>query len=327
MAFFGEQCRFDRYDEIYVSPHLDDGVYSCAGRILKARRAGLRVLVVTLFGDGALEPLSQVTGRFADFETRRAEDRAAMAHLDADYVWLNFPDFVFRKPGFGDVMRIAFPFLRLPSSEIQRGVLRELLALFEDRLAPGGLVRFPFAIGFHPDHRIAFDVGRAVHALGRFRVEFYEDIPYTLAPVMVSLRLRYLGIAGQRTPLLKSALEMNFALFRFFRWPWWLTFPPTFLYTLVLLLVQRVLGGQDRLAGEPAPERRSEERVDDVIDDKLTAMRLYPTQTELFLAMDERLRAMLQEPGGFFERSWGFPSFPRDSERLRRLGMKSDTSM
>lgn len=317
MAVFAEHTRFEQYDEIYISPHLDDVVYSCGGRIAQQRKLGVRVLVVTLFGDGATEPVSQLTGRFADFETRRGEDRAALERLDADCLWFNYPDFVFRKPGFGDAMRIAFPFMKLPPSALQTDILRGLVALCEARLAPEGRVLFPLSVGFHPDHRITFDVGRALHDVARFTVEFYEDIPYALAPVMVSLRLRYLGLSV-RTPVFRGAHEMNFALFRFFRMPW-LTFFPTLLYTIILFVVYRVLGSEDRLEAEPVPERCTQRRIDDVIDDKVAAMRLYPTQTELFLAMDERLYTMLKGPDGYFERTWRFPAFPQTGARWRRL--------
>lgn len=326
--FLAEQCRFDRYDEIYVSPHLDDAIYSCAGRIAQQRRAGVRVLVVTLFGDGknaSLDTGGAVAAqgkqsRIGDFEARRLEDKAAMARVDADYVWLNEPDFVFRRPSLGDLARIAFPFLRLPPSEMQGRLLRALFVLCETKLAEHGRVVFPFAVGFHPDHRIAFDVGRAVHAEGRFKVEFYEDLPYALAPVMLALRLRYLGFGPTQTPLIQSAREMNFALFRFFRVPW-LTFLPTLFYTLVLLWAQRLFQAQDRMRGESIPVRDAEYAIDDVIDDKVAAMRLYPTQTELFLTMDDGLYAMLREPQGFFERRWIFPRFVSPSERLSRLGV------
>jgi LmbE family N-acetylglucosaminyl deacetylase len=322
MYVVGESCRFDRYDEIYVSPHLDDVVYSCAGRVVQQRKAGLKILVVTLFGDGAKEPVSQLTGRFADFQTRREEDRAAMARLDADYVWLNYPDFVFRRPTAGDVLRIAFPFLKLPGSAMQASLVSDLLELCEARLAEGGRVLCPLGVGFHPDHRIAFDLGRALHDANRFQVEFYEEIPYALAPVMVALRLRYLGLSTE-TPVLRSAREMNYALFRFFKVPW-LTFIPTFLYFVCLHLVQRLTRSQDRLPGEPPPKRSTTRRIDDVIEDKVSAMRLYPTQTELFLAMDERLYGLLRESAGFFERTWSFPTFSSGRSRIARLGQGTE---
>lgn len=319
MAVFAEHTRFEQYDEIYISPHLDDVVYSSGGHIAQQRKLGVRVLVVTLFGDGASDPLSKLADRFADFEARRKEDKAATERVDADCLWFNYPDFVFRKPGLGDVLRIAFPFMKLPPTSLQGDILRDVLALCETRLAPGGKLVFPLSVGFHPDHRIVFDVGRAVHGLGRFTVEFYEDIPYALAPVMVALRLRYLGLKTT-TPLLRSAHEMNFALFRFFGVPW-LTFIPTLIYTLVLFLVHGLLKSQDRLHGEPVPVRLEPQPIDDVIDDKVAAIRLYPSQTALFLTMDDSLYAMLKRDGGFAEARWRFPPFADQGARAARLGV------
>jgi LmbE family N-acetylglucosaminyl deacetylase len=306
-VFLAEHCRFDRYDEIYVSPHLDDAVYSCAGRITQQRKAGLRILVVTLFGNGKDDQAAAIGG-----------ERVKQGPL-GDYVWLNEPDFIFRRPSLGDLTRIAFPFLRLPASEMQLRLFSALSSLFEARLAPQGRVLFPFSVGFHPDHRIAFDVGRAVHAAARFDVVFYEDLPYAYAPVLRQLRLRYLGFGPTKTPLLRSAREMNFALFRFFGAPW-LTLWPTLVYTLLLLAMQRLFGTQDRLSGEPAPVWEGAYPIDDVLDDKIAAMRLYPSQTALFLAMDDRLYEMLREPEGYVERRWVFPRFAQPSERLRKLG-------
>ncbi len=320
MAVFGEHTRFEQYDEIYISPHLDDAVYSCGGRIAQQRKRGVRVLVVTLFGDGETQPVSKLADKFSDYESRRSEDRAATSRIDADCLWFNYPDFVFRRPSLGDAMRIAFPFMKLPPTALQSDILRDVLALCEARLAPGGRVIFPFSVGFHPDHRIVFDVGRAVHATGRFEVEFYEDIPYVLAPVMLALRLRYLGV-DTKTPLWRSAHEMNFALFRFFRMPW-LTFVPTLFYTMLLLLVQRLLKAEDRLPGEPAPTRASDEPIDDVLEDKVAAVRLYPSQTVLFLAMDDSLYTLLERDGRYFEARWRFPAFA-GTERAQRLGVAS----
>jgi hypothetical protein len=185
-------------------------------------------------------------------------------------------------------------------------------------------VIFPLSVGFHPDHRIAFDVGRAVHALGRFSVLFYEDIPYTISPLMVALRFRYLGLSEQKTPLWRSAHDLNFALFRFFG-VLWLTFLPSLFYTLMLLLSQRLTGILDRLEGEPAPVLHSTCQIDDVIDEKVAAMRLYPTQTELFLSMDDRIYDMLRGPEGFVERCWEFPRFAEPSSRLAAWGLDVDS--
>jgi len=39
--YFREQLRQPRYEEIHISPHMDDAAYSCVGRILQSRAQGL----------------------------------------------------------------------------------------------------------------------------------------------------------------------------------------------------------------------------------------------------------------------------------------------
>src|SRR5713101_7265793 len=40
-------------DSLYVSPHHDDVLLSCGARLLAEAQRGLRIVVVTVFGDGA----------------------------------------------------------------------------------------------------------------------------------------------------------------------------------------------------------------------------------------------------------------------------------
>ncbi len=65
--------------------------------------------------------------------------------------------------------------------------------------------------------------------------------------------------------------------------------------------------------------RLHEQRIDDVIDDKVAAVRLYPSQTEVLLAMDDRLLRMLGGSAGYVERSWSFPPVEPSCTRLRWL--------
>jgi len=319
MQPLAEHRRFERYDAIYFSPHLDDAVYSCGGHIAQQRKAGQRVLVVTLFGDDTQAPSSSVAHRYGGFRMRREEDRAALARLDADYVWFNHPDCLFREPSVGDRLRAVLPFLRLADSDLQGEITRDVSALCEARLAEGGRLAFPLAVGFHPDHRIVFEAGRTLHARGHQRVEFYEDIPYALFPVMVALRLRSLGVP-MRTPFWRSVRELSDALVLFLGLPRMPTIVGTVLYFPWLCALESLSRAQDRFADEPAPTALPPQRIDNVIGDKVAAVRLYPSQSELLLAMDDRLYALLGGGGGYLERSWRFPTFARTPARLRKKG-------
>ena len=320
MQIFAEHRRCVRYDEIYFSPHLDDVVYSCGGRITQQRRAGRKVLVVTVFGDDTQPPTSPVAYRYGDFRTRREEDCAALARLDADHVWFNHPDYLFRRPSTDDKLHAFFPFLRLPESTLLQEVTQDLLELCATSLAEGGRLSFPLAVGFHPDHRIVCDAGRAMHALGRHRVEFYEDVPYSHFPVLLSLRLRALGLPAA-TPFWRSTRELSEALVLFFGMSPTPTFLQTLCYFPLLSALELVSGAQDRFPDESPPVRLREARIEDVIDDKVAAVRLYPSQTEVLLAMDDRLYGILGSPSGFVERSWSFPPVGPSCTRLRRLGL------
>src|SRR5690349_7243387 len=113
MGYFFEQLRHERYDEIHISPHMDDSAYSCAGRILQRRREGARVLVVTVFGNGKQALDVGEGGTFSDYAKRLEEERAVMQRMDVDHVWLNYPELLFRKKGAGDLLRFLFPFMSL----------------------------------------------------------------------------------------------------------------------------------------------------------------------------------------------------------------------
>ena len=87
------------YDHIYVSPHFDDAAASCGGRIILQAAGGKRVLVVTVFTSGAAaeKPSKNHHARpMLDYPRRRLEDKAAMAALGVDYLWLGYTDMPFR---------------------------------------------------------------------------------------------------------------------------------------------------------------------------------------------------------------------------------------
>jgi LmbE family N-acetylglucosaminyl deacetylase len=308
-----EALREEQYDEIHFSPHMDDSAYSCAGRILQRRREGARVLVITVFGDGKSAPDLGDRGTFSNYAQRLEEELAVMRSLDVDYIWLNYPELLFRKHRISDLLRYLFPFTRL-ASVAHDELFARALALVTRRLAPGGTVFFPFAVGFHPDHRVLFDVGRALHALGRFQVAFYEDVPYSTVPALRGLRLRALNMPAP-IALLRGTSELNQFLFRNFGALRLVTWLPLWFYLLSLLSLRALSGAVDKLTGEPDPEL-SVRDIGDSIAGKADAMRLYPTQTAFFLTLGPELIDMIKHEGRAEELVWTFPPFASGEARL-----------
>ncbi len=155
---------------LYVSPHLDDAVFSCAGGLLKKVAAGEHVVVCTVFSAG--------TGS----ELRRAEDAAAMELLGAEAVHLGFEDAPDRE-GFAP----SFPTLVL-DAQVQAELVREVaeaISAVVERLRPRE-VWFPLGVGGHVDHLTVFEAGCLLRTAAP--VYFYEERPYAFVPAFRAMR-------------------------------------------------------------------------------------------------------------------------------------------
>ncbi len=79
-------------DSLFISPHLDDVVLSCALRILKEREAGKSVAVATVCSRGLALP-----GPLDLYAGRRNEDQRALSILGVEGpIHLGFQDSLFR---------------------------------------------------------------------------------------------------------------------------------------------------------------------------------------------------------------------------------------
>src|SRR6266536_3870245 len=123
------------YQSIYLSPHFDDVVYSCAGTIGAQVRSGQHPLVITVFAGipSSRLKLSLLAVRFHTYmgfdqfaskilkyrgvgrfvihpreifafgqdaglviRARRKEDVRALTYLQADYLWLDYLEAIYR---------------------------------------------------------------------------------------------------------------------------------------------------------------------------------------------------------------------------------------
>jgi len=165
---------------LFISPHLDDAVFSCAGAIQRELAVGNRAVIATLFSHGSRE-----------HATRRSEDRAAAAMLGAEPVHLGLRDAPWRHryyQGFREIVLGAAP------GDSAEPVVAALTRCIESQRP--SVIYAPLAVGTHIDHRLAFEAARAVTA--GTPTWFYEDRPYVLADGAAELRLQGLGIrAGE----------------------------------------------------------------------------------------------------------------------------------
>lgn len=167
-------------DAVVISPHLDDAVFACG--VWLAMNPG--TIVVTVFA-GVPEDGAQLTDWDARcgfssaaqaVQSRREEDKRALARLEGLPRWLAFSDSQYaRTPLIGDV------------AQVLRQVLQEL--------SPRRIL-FPLGL-FHSDHRLVHEACvLALRATGEIRALAYEDGLYRGMKGVLQERLAELQSAG-----------------------------------------------------------------------------------------------------------------------------------
>lgn len=202
---------------LYLSPHLDDAVFSCGGRIWRHAQFGRRVRVVTVFG-GAPDPgahLSRYAKRLHTrwgvqeaVQKRQAEDVKAIGLLAAESIHWSYLDCIYRRTPDGNFPYASEEALWGDVDASDTDMIEELaLRIRELPLAPRGRVYTPLGVGHHVDHRI---VRRAAEASGH-PLTYYEDFPYAQDPQAMRAALKSGLWEPELVPLSEQALSAKVA--------------------------------------------------------------------------------------------------------------------
>jgi LmbE family N-acetylglucosaminyl deacetylase len=213
---FDEITRDHRH--IFLSPHLDDVVYSCGGTLGVQVSTGLRPLVITVFAGVPtstidLSPFAaeiQIGMGFRQnaqtaMTTRREEDKRALDYMNVDYLWLDYLDAMYRgTPAYYNQMsQLIGGDVHPADLWIDRELAQNLVALHE-RL-PDAVWYAPLGVGRHVDHQIVCSAAdRLIQR--RANVKLYEDFPYVLRQGALEDRLQEFG--GTLEPALVEMSEM-----------------------------------------------------------------------------------------------------------------------
>ena len=176
---------------LFLSPHLDDVVYSCGGMIHQQIQTGDSVVVVTMCaGDppcNSVSPFARAIHNLwrsarpaspADMvAARREEDLRALESLGAQAVHLDIPDCIYRVHSANGwplytTWTALMGNINPSDSVLIRRVAAKLASL--RRSVRGHRFYVPLAIGSHVDHQVgrrAAEVNGGIHA-------YYEDFPY-----------------------------------------------------------------------------------------------------------------------------------------------------
>ena len=168
---------------IYVSPHLDDAVFSCGGLIWEQTKSGDQVEIWTIFAGDPPDnnystyaiKLHQDWGLTEDMiNVRREEDLKACQILGAAARHFPYPDCIYRKSPQGESFYQA-------EQDIFGGINPEELSLIDslvdnlaDQLPKDANIIGPLGIGNHVDH----DITRKALSRLNIEIDYYMDYPY-----------------------------------------------------------------------------------------------------------------------------------------------------
>ena len=152
---------------IFLSPHLDDVVFSCSGLIQTVLARGGQVQIATVFS----RTLNQ---------ERIEEDVRACAYLNVEHQHLEFLDAPIRRQQ---------PEVLFQDLEFEKPTIDALTAAFTNlqNTYPNSLFVAPLGVGWHVDHLVVHEAARA--ALPPEQLWYYEDAPYRYVSGQTVLRM------------------------------------------------------------------------------------------------------------------------------------------
>jgi LmbE family N-acetylglucosaminyl deacetylase len=167
---------------IYLSPHLDDAVFSAGGLIYEQAQSGVPVEIWTVMcGDPKLNEYSPFTHRLHSqwgFSTasdtvhaRRAEDKKASAIVGAIPVHFDFLDCIYRRDINGNWL---YSEISVPPHKADAEYPSQIASAISARLQPDDVLVCQLGLGSHVDHVLA---RRAAELLGR-QLRYIIDVPY-----------------------------------------------------------------------------------------------------------------------------------------------------
>ena len=166
----------------FISPHLDDAVFSCGGTLAKLAAEGWRTILCTIFTKSVVNPqgfalrcqMDKNLAADVDYmKLRRAEDfRAAKILGAAETLHLNFLEAPHR--GYESAAELFAG--EKPGDEVWKAVAEYFEMLNE--IHQPEIVFAPQGLGSHADHLQTIRAARSSFSIEKIR--WYRDLPYAI---------------------------------------------------------------------------------------------------------------------------------------------------
>jgi LmbE family N-acetylglucosaminyl deacetylase len=178
----------DKPSHLYLSPHLDDVPFSCAGLIARQRAQDQRVVVVTYFTADSDTELSALAQRFhvvwdrgpQPYAWRRTEDKAAMELLKVEFSHEGMHDAIYRLDGSGKplypTMETLFGSVRSDDSKTIESIAVSIRQWIE--ILDPSFLYIPVGISRSVDHQVVVLAAKRALQGSRIALKLYEEFPY-----------------------------------------------------------------------------------------------------------------------------------------------------
>lgn len=163
----------------YISPHFDDAIGSCGGKIYQDILNKNDVAIITIFSK-TKTPYSDYAKSLHEYwnlknpiNDRNRENENACQILNAKIINLNYLDAIYRThnnnylyPEDGDIFKDINNYDYNLKELIEEDLLK--------KIDKDSILYFPLSVGNHVDHIITYQVGLALKKKG-YKVVFYKD--------------------------------------------------------------------------------------------------------------------------------------------------------
>ncbi|WP_203180683.1 PIG-L family deacetylase [Streptococcus mitis] len=167
---------------IFLSPHLDDAIFSCGDYISKLISCDKEVTILTIFAGypqkqklqfSALQFHKQCNLGEYPIKGRIKEDILACKRLHCSFKHLPYFECLYRQDREGNFLYPTI-YSSIQTEEIlKKDILEEILLLVD----ANSVVFCPLSIGNHVDHILVNEIGKQLELMN-YTVIYYEDFPY-----------------------------------------------------------------------------------------------------------------------------------------------------
>ena len=193
-----------RQPHVFISPHFDDGIFSCGGTAHHLQQADNAVTIMTIMGglyEGELPDspiLADLHRRWKagdnPLHRRQQEDEQASHAIGVDFMHVPLPDCVYRITG--DLA--LYPSEESLFAEVHPAdyAPRLLKGIQIPELETAANIYLPLGVGHHVDHQIARNWGmtQVRDIPDKSALRFYAEFPYSNADRSTELALAEMGI-------------------------------------------------------------------------------------------------------------------------------------